>query len=58
MSRPSTTRIENLMSVADAVVWVFLTYGFPRCTQTGARPKNESNFKAVCDTVAWAWGEE
>ena len=58
MSRPSTTRIENIMSIADAVVWAFLTYGFPRSQTSGTRPKNENNVKAVCDTIGWVWGEE
>ena len=53
MSRPSTTKIENIMSVADAVVWAFL-----RSQSTGTRPKNENNVKAVCDTIGWIWGEE
>ena len=53
MSRPEN--LENLMSVADTVVWAFKTYGFPRCSMTGTRPDNEENITSVEDTVEWAW---
>jgi len=53
MSRPEN--LENLMSVADTVVWAFQTYGSPRGSMTGTRPDNKEKITSVADTIAYAW---
>ena len=57
MSRPESTRHEEIMSVADTVVWAFQTYGFPHGAMVGARPNYTRNeaISSVSETVVWAW---
>ena len=55
--RPNDTKKENIQSVAEAVIYAFATYGFPRGNATGTRPVSteKESIKSVGDAVAWAW---
>ena len=53
MARPCNK--ESIMSVADTIVWAFLTYGFPNGAMAGTRHCNRENIKSVNDTIVWAW---
>ena len=57
MSRPEEAQKESIMSVAQAVIWAFATYGFPRGSASGTRPRNTrlETIRSVADTVIWAW---
>ena len=57
MSRPEETKKESIMSVAQAVIWAFSTYGIPRGVASGTRPRNTrlETIRSVADTVLWAW---
>ena len=55
--RPNSSKKENIQSVAEAVIYAFATYGFPRGNATGTRPVSteKESIKSVGDAVAWAW---
>ena len=55
MSRPNNTKRENIMSVAEAVVWAFSNYGCIPYNATTTRPVNTKgeNIMSVNDVIAW-----
>ena len=55
--RPNSSKKENIQSVAEAVIYAFATYGFPRGNMVGTRPVSteKESIKSVGDAVAWAW---
>ena len=55
--RPNDSKKENIQSVAEAVIYAFATYGFPRGNVTGTRPSStqKESIMSVGDAVAWAW---
>lgn len=55
MSRPENTKLENIMSVADAVVWAFSNYGCIPYNAVATRPENTKleSIMSVNDVIAW-----
>ena len=51
--RPSNN--ENLMRLADQLVWAFATYGVPKGTMAaGTRPSNQETLMSLADQLVWA----